>query len=237
MNEDSLTFLHEIERRRGAPIEWRTYATWWGTNGHGGMERVWGVFLYRIGSTFWFEDFEKKYTFLGFPIKKPKNEPDYVKFEDSFDAHDVLSIKKITKRQAERIVQGTLDPARIKPAGFFKSLFNDTLSMLTLSDGNVHLFQLIDDKAFAKELERLQAEPRTAAPDEHAPLIQEKFAVLKLPPEATKSDVEHAYQELKQHLDPALMDEKVDREVREFARKRFAQITEAYEYLMAHLKD
>ena len=98
MEAETLAFLKDIETRRGAPIAWRTFCTWYGTSRHEGLERVWGVFLYRVGDTFYLEDFEHQNTFLGFPVRKRKTDKPYERYEESFHRNEVCGTMQISKR-------------------------------------------------------------------------------------------------------------------------------------------
>lgn len=154
MEAETLAFLKDIETRRGAPITWRTFCTWYGTSRHEGLERIWGVFLYRVGDTFYLEDFEHQNTFLGFPVRKRKTDKPYVRYEESFRRDEVRDTMQISKRKAEKIVQGHLDPRHVKPIRGLANLFAEHIEMVTLTDGSVLLFSLMDRKTFLAELEK-----------------------------------------------------------------------------------
>lgn len=156
MEAETLAFLKDIETRRGAPIAWRTFCTWYGTSRHEGLERVWGVFLYRVGDTFYLEDFEHQNTFLGFPVRKRKTDKPYERYEESFHRNEVCGTMQISKRTAEKIVQGQLDPRYVKPIHGLATLFAEHIEMVTLTDGSVLLFSLMDRKKFLAELEKQQ---------------------------------------------------------------------------------
>lgn len=159
MEADTHAFLKEIESRRGAPVEWRTFSIWYGTSRHGGLERVWGVFLYRIGDTFYLEDFEHQDTFFGFPIHKRKDAKPFVRYEESFKCGDVKKITLISKGTAQKIATGKLQPEKVKPMNKIQALLQEHFTMVTLSDGSVMVFNLLDRKKFQQQLEIQQHNP------------------------------------------------------------------------------
>lgn len=152
MEEETIAFLKEIEARRGAPIQWRTFCTWYGTSRHQGLERIWGVFLYRIADTFYLEDFEHQSTFMGFPIRQQKKAP-FERYEASFRRDQVRRTMTISKSQAEKIVKGLRDFHQAKPMSWWARIFAQHIEMVELDDGSVVMFALMDRKAFLKELE------------------------------------------------------------------------------------
>ena len=124
MEAETLAFLKDIETRRGAPIAWRTFCTWYGTSRHEGLERVWGVFLYRVGDTFYLEDFEHQNTFLGFPVRKRKTDKPYERYEESFHRNEVCGTMQISKRTAA-------------PLSFFIFLYAMFWIRISIVKGNV----------------------------------------------------------------------------------------------------
>jgi hypothetical protein len=138
MEDDARKFIQELEEKRGSKIRWKTYSTWYANSD--GVQREYGVFLYRAGDSFWFEDFERIPTFLGFPIKQKKDAPKYIKYEASFPMEQVKDTKPSTataERCCRRWNPNSPNSKRLARV-FPRSLDGDA------SDGTVHFFELMD---------------------------------------------------------------------------------------------
>jgi len=149
MEQDAKQFIDELEKKRGSKVLWRTYATWYASNK--GVQREYGVFLYRCGDTFFFEDFERTPSFLGFAMKPGKNAVPYQKYEGTIPLTSIVSSKQVTKQTALKVAGGSLKADNAKSAKGLQKLFSSLVEMVTLSDGNVYFFELMDRKAFLKQ--------------------------------------------------------------------------------------
>jgi hypothetical protein len=150
MEDDAQAFIEELEKRHQAPITWRTYATWYGNDRN--TLREFGVFLYRCNDSFFFEDFERTPNMFGFALKPKKKKEPFVKFEGTFCIDQIADTKPVTKKQASRVVQGILTPSQVNGANVFDKIFRQLVEMVTLADGSVHFFELIDRKSFTEQL-------------------------------------------------------------------------------------
>lgn len=141
--QDPGDFLREIEERRGGKIGWRTFSTWFsdGTN-----IREYGVFIYEVGQTIYYEDFERRRNILGFELPKRKGEPPYVKLEGSFKAAEVGRITTVVRRRAERYLCDPSKTALLREAGLFARVFFRLLTMVELEDGRRLFFEFLDRK-------------------------------------------------------------------------------------------
>ncbi|MBI9096726.1 MAG: hypothetical protein JEY71_17855 [Sphaerochaeta sp.] len=151
MDEDAQAFIAELETRRQAKISWKTYATWYGNNR--GISREFGVFLYRCEKTFFFEDFERNPSMFGISLKSKKTKIPFVKYEGYFALEDVVSTRQIVKAQAKKVAEGISSPEDLPQVTMFDRVFRQLVEMVTLEDGSVHFFELIDRKAFAVALQ------------------------------------------------------------------------------------
>lgn len=156
MEEDAQAFIEELERKREAPIIWRTYATWYGNN-HS-IFREFGVFLYRCRNTLYFEDFERTPSMFGISLKPKKKLEPFIKYEDSFSLEDVVSTRPVLKSVAFKATHGSIDLAKIKDASLLDKAFRQMVEMVTLKDGTVHFFELMDRKQFINELQKRDKE-------------------------------------------------------------------------------
>ena len=147
--DDTITFLKEREARLGAPIIYRTYSTWFARLG--GEKREYGVFLYTDGQTMVYEDFDRPPMILGIPIHRKNKEP-YVKLEDSFPLASIISIDRVTKNAAERSMVRGHDTA--SSASLLSKAFRRLVTKVTLSDGSVMFFELMDHKGFLRMVEK-----------------------------------------------------------------------------------
>lgn len=149
MDDDTKAFLEEIEKRHGGKTTYRTYATWFCSNN--GLSRDYGVFLYRIGDTFFFEDFERTPTFFGIVQRPKKNKEPFIKYEDSFNKADIKRIDKVLRSKAEKNFGARLFPP-IPPANGLQGALCKTLTQVVLNDGRIFYFELISEKEFLKAL-------------------------------------------------------------------------------------
>ena len=136
---DAALFLKEREEKLGGKITYRAYALFYGSSG--GEKREYGVFLYSNGNTFCFEDFEREPQILGIPIKRKNKEP-YVKLEHSFKKSDVVDVEKVYQSSALDVIAGLASKAK-RASGIGKVL-KKTVTAVTLSDGTVYFFELMD---------------------------------------------------------------------------------------------
>ena len=151
MDEDAQTFIAELETRRQAKISWKTYATWYGNNR--GISREFGVFLYRCEQTFFFEDFERNPSMFGIALKSKKKKDVFIKYEGFFTIDDVVSTRQVVKSQAKKVTEGLKTAQELATATMIDRIFRQLVEMVTLKDGSVHFFELIDRKAFAVALQ------------------------------------------------------------------------------------
>ncbi len=135
-------FLQELEARRGAPIGYRTFSTFYADSD--GNLCDYGVFLYESGGRFWYQDFEHVPTFLGFRLPRRKDDIKYEMFESSFSPSDVVSFMKVTKASVRACVFGSKAFGKLKRANPILSFFRETVTEFRLSDGRRLYFQLID---------------------------------------------------------------------------------------------
>ncbi|NBK21849.1 MAG: hypothetical protein EOM68_07470 [Spirochaetia bacterium] len=151
MDEDAQAFIAELETRRQAKITWKTYATWYGNN-HA-ISREFGVFLYRCEDTFFFEDFERNPSMFGISLKSKKKKEAFSKYEGFFALGDVVSTRQVVKTQAQKVANSVLKTDDLSVVNLFDRVFRQLVEMVTLKDGSVHFFELIDRKAFAVALQ------------------------------------------------------------------------------------
>lgn len=142
LDDETLDFLKQREKKLGAKITMRTYALFYLSSS--GEKREYGVFMYSDGNTFIFEDFDRPPTFLGIEIKR-KKKSEYVKMEHSFRKSDVSSASIVSHSDAVRSVE---KGGICKQAGLFTRLFRKTLVEVTLKDGKRYYFEMMDPKKF-----------------------------------------------------------------------------------------
>ena len=151
MDEDAQAFIAELETRRQAKISWKTYATWYGNNR--GISREFGVFLYRCDETFYFEDFQRNPSMFGISLKAKTKKAPFIKYEGSFALEDVVSSRQVIKNHALKVSEGIKTVDELAEIHIIDKFFRQLVEMVTLKDGSVHFFELIDRKAFALALQ------------------------------------------------------------------------------------
>lgn len=151
MEEDAQAFIAELETRHEAPLTWKTYATWYGNNHE--VFREFGVFFYRCKNAFYFEDFERNPTLFGINLKPKKAKGPFIKFEGSFHLDEVQDTRPIPKTLAFKIIEGRRDVTSVRNPNLLDRTFRQMVEMVTLKNGTVHFFELMDRKQFVKELQ------------------------------------------------------------------------------------
>jgi len=149
-NDEVKAFIETLERKRGYPIGWRTYSTYYANSN--GIIREYGVFLYEAGDEFWYEDFEREPTFLGFKLAKSKNAQKYVKYEAGFASNDVLQIRVVRKKDAQAVAKGIKTDKQVKTASTLARLFYQCVTEVKLRDGSLLYFEL-PDKTLQQKIE------------------------------------------------------------------------------------
>lgn len=147
MEEEGARFIATLEEKHGGTITWKTYATWFGASD--GTEREFGVFLYRIGDTFYYEDFERRPSILGYALKPSKKTPPYEKLEGSFSVNSVCNAFSLSKKKATSCLQGTLTYQELKPASALTKLFSRIVISLVF-DHYALFFEVLDRNYFSK---------------------------------------------------------------------------------------
>lgn len=156
MEEDAQAFIAELETRHEAPLTWKTYATWYGNN-HDTF-REFGVFFYRCKNSFYFEDFERNPTLFGISIKPKKPKGPFIKYEGSFSLEEVIDSRPIPKTLALKVINGRRDASSVRNSNIFDRVFRQMVEMVTLKNGTVHFFELMDRKQFVSELQQSNKE-------------------------------------------------------------------------------
>ena len=150
MEDDARQFIEKLENRFGGPVGYRTYSTWFASDD--GTVREFGVFIHEIGGVFRYEDFERRPSMFGFPIRPGKNQKPYVKMEGSFTPAMIESVSVISKNQALSIAQGERKQETVAPAGGLRRLFSQLVTRIVLKDGRTLFFELINRNEFIKAL-------------------------------------------------------------------------------------
>ncbi len=141
-------FLKDLEDKRGGHIEWRTIVLFYGDSNRISKN---SLFLYKIGDTFYFEDFEKEHTVLGFKVNPPKNYK-YVKFEGSFNVKDVTSVEKVTVSSAKKYCDGKKNDFR--KAGKFAEKFVQTAFKIGLGKDVFIIMEILREQEFIQFIDK-----------------------------------------------------------------------------------
>lgn len=140
MTEETKAFLNEREERFGGKITWRGFSLFYGDSN--GNIREKGVFVFKIGKIFHFEDFEVTQKFLGLPIfnKKSDAESKYVKFEGSFDPSEITNSYYVKRSDAVLFVNGKSPKA--KPVSKLSRFFKEVVLAFEFENGSVKYFEV-----------------------------------------------------------------------------------------------
>ena len=143
MYDDNVkAFIETLEKKRGCPIGWRTYSTFYANSN--GIIREYGVFLYEAGNELWYEDFEREPTILGIKLAKSKNSPQYIKFEEGFAIGDVIRTRIVKKKDAQAVAKNFKKDQQVKTANAFVRMFFQCVTEVKLKDGTLLYFELPD---------------------------------------------------------------------------------------------
>ena len=151
-DNDSEAFLNEIEQRRGGKITFRTFSTFYADSE--GNVRDYGVFLYMVDGVFWFRDFERDNSFLGFRLSRRRDE-EYEMFEGSFSPLEVVSSRTVMKKAARNCATGRKDFSKLRKANPVIGFLAETVTEIRLQNGRTMYFQLMD-KTVLKMIEQMQ---------------------------------------------------------------------------------
>ena len=153
-DNDSKAFLNDIEQRRGGKITFKTFSTFYADSK--GNVCDYGVFLYMVDGTFWFQDLERDRNFLGFKLRKRSDEV-YEMFESSFSPLDVVSFRTVMKKAARNCALGFRDFSKLRKANPVIGFFAETATEIRLRDGKTMYFQLMD-KSVRNMIEQAQTD-------------------------------------------------------------------------------
>ena len=144
-------FLEAREKKLGSAIIWKSYAVWHASIN--GDKREYGVFLYTDGKTLVFEDFERTPTLMGIPVASIKKEK-YEKYEVMVNISEIKDIYTVTRSSAESSVRNMRDASR-EPS-FVGKLFKKLVTKVSLFDGRVYFFEMMDASGFKKKIMELK---------------------------------------------------------------------------------
>jgi hypothetical protein len=97
--------------------------------------REFGVFIYEINGIFHYEDFERRPSMFGFPIRAGKHQKPYVKMEGSFTPDMIESLSLVTKSQALSCAQGYRTSTDDQPCDRSQETVQPACHPVVLKDG------------------------------------------------------------------------------------------------------
>jgi hypothetical protein len=151
MDEETKEFLDNLENQYGGEITWKTFATWYGCSDS--TLREYGVFIFKINDTFYFEDFEKKYAIFGMELKtKKKQKEKYVKLQRDFAASEVEKVFKVSQSHALEVINKTKEPKDLPELNLFDKIFKKSVTAVLLKSGKCHFFEFLNLEDFKKNI-------------------------------------------------------------------------------------
>ncbi|MGD1822328.1 MAG: hypothetical protein ACPKM0_06130 [Pleomorphochaeta sp.] len=151
MDEETLEFLEKLENTYGGKITWKTFSTWYGCSDS--TFREYGVFIFKINNTLYFEDFEKKHAIFGMELttkKKKKNK--YVKLQREIKIDEIEKIFKVTQSSALNIIKKYKTADSLHELNLFEKVFKKSVIAVQLKNGTCHFFEFININDFKKNL-------------------------------------------------------------------------------------
>lgn len=153
MDNEATAYLKGLEEKRGAPLTWKTFSTFYADSN--GVLKDHGVFLYEANNQYWYEDFEHTANIFGIPLRKPKKAEPYVKFEASFSPESVTNIRIVKKKAAMAFCKGYKKHEKLKEANAFDKIFCQCVTEFVLNDGTMLFFELMD-KTLSNKIKTFQ---------------------------------------------------------------------------------
>ena len=144
-------FLNEIEQRRGGKLTYRTFSTFYADSD--GNLRDFGI-LYMVNGIFWFQDFERDNSFLGFRFNRFKTEA-FIPFESSFSPLEVVSSRTVLKKAVRSCAMGQKDFSKLRKANPITGFLAETVTEIRLQSGRTMYFQFAD-KTVLKMIDQMK---------------------------------------------------------------------------------
>ena len=143
--KQTVGLLKDLEDRYNGKITDRTFALSCYLPSKKPLEH--GIFLFKIGDTYYYEDFEKEeMNLLGFTIKRKSSEP-FEKTSGSFKESDIKRVFKVSRAYARsyHFKAQTGNIKAIREASRFVKMFRECTYAVELQDGNVLFFEMINN--------------------------------------------------------------------------------------------
>ncbi len=151
MDEETKEFLDNLENTYGGKITWKTFATWYGCSD--ATFREYGVFVFKINDTLYFEDFEKKHAIFGMELKtKKKSKEKYVQLKREIDVKEIETIFKVTQSNALDVIKNNKDPKALKEINLLGKIFKKSVIAVGLKNGTYHFFEFLNLDDFKKNI-------------------------------------------------------------------------------------
>jgi hypothetical protein len=140
-------FWAEIEEKRGGKVTFFTFSKFMGRS-RSHLENMPGL-IYIVNGIVHFEDFEKDNMMSKLINRKKK----YEKTEFSFQGSEVEELKVVTQGNAIKCISSVISDKDIPSISGFMKLFTNPVYQLLLTSGESVFFeQVMDEKAFLKNL-------------------------------------------------------------------------------------
>lgn len=151
MSDETKDFLDKLEAEYGGRITWKTFSTWYGCSDS--VLREFGVFLFKIGDRFYFEDFEKNSSIFGMQIgSSKKKKAQYIKLKRSIDSKNIKNVFKVTQAKALDVIKYGKDPSTLKETTLIEKIFRKSVTAVVLENGIHHFFELLSVDDFKKNI-------------------------------------------------------------------------------------
>ena len=151
-DDEVKAFIEEREKKLGAPLIYRSYATWFAELGR--ERREYGVFIYTDGKTLVIEDFFRPNKVLGYTIetkKEKERKENYTKLEIMLPLRKVESISYVSRPSVENSLRKIKDLS--KKSTLFNKLFTKNVTKLVI-DGRPFFFELPSFKDFKNIIDK-----------------------------------------------------------------------------------
>lgn len=147
---DTKAFLKEREDKLGAPIVWKTYATFFAELC--GEKREYGVFIYSDGKTLCIEDFERVPSIMGIVLPSKRNKEKYVKLEISIHISEIEDVNLVTRSSVDSSLKALQDKSKI--ASPLDKLLKKLVTKVKLKNGKTYFFEFMNHKDFKNWINR-----------------------------------------------------------------------------------
>lgn len=137
--QDTQTFLRNLEEQNGGPLEWKTYAFFVGESGDENPRSLGGL-IYVVAGKLVFEDFERENSLIRLIGKKKK----YEKFKVETPLINIREVRAVAASDARRTVRGKAEAGELPALSGIRKILEKRMEAVIFEDGTAWFFEMYD---------------------------------------------------------------------------------------------